>query len=178
MKKRGTKSWLSEIPNAIFQISSQMPSASLDSWVFFDPFLRFLHAIGRQNAALLTSLRFTGYVLANEPKDDPMQDLVFALRIYIVLIEELCPKVKRLILRADIAPRNEGDLESYERRLTEVLRDDLRRLEGLRELVVERKLLKGETCAPGDALHDECKPVDFAKETVDWVRERGRREWE
>lgn len=60
--KPGLERFRGEIKEAIKQVEYRRPLRMLSGWVFHDPFLRFLHAIGTRNAALIHHLVFSGTV--------------------------------------------------------------------------------------------------------------------
>ena len=96
---------LPAVGHAFLEISGQAPINELQGWVYYDPFLRWLHMIRPKNAAHIETLSFTGIVklhtctrtLCSQHCDD---DLVHSLRLYFPIISQMCPQLKTLIIYA------------------------------------------------------------------------------
>ncbi|TGO21896.1 hypothetical protein BPAE_0195g00180 [Botrytis paeoniae] len=78
------------------------------SWLYYDPFLRFLHTIGLENAALLKTVQFTGvarttanHLLRGHTASLASDDIRLNLQTYVKFINQFCQlkTVKTLILR-------------------------------------------------------------------------------
>ena len=183
----GWGDWDAEIAEGICQIQLRRPVEMLLGWVYFDPFLRFLHTIGK-NAALLKHLTFEGVVKIHcctaskcSKCDD---DLVLSLRLYIPFIIKFCTGLERLTLKfkydkiREEDPRDPDDPrpKTAEEALKPVLENELREFPTLThlEVVTTKCILVGDM----DFGHYEDRRVDFAIPTINWFRERGNREHE
>ncbi|KAG0645690.1 hypothetical protein D0Z07_8632 [Hyphodiscus hymeniophilus] len=144
---------------------------SLEGWAYFDPFLRFLYAIGRKNASYIKNLTFVGDAkihccLTCECKgcDD---DLVGSVRVYIPFLIQLCTNLESLTLVVfeDITfKRKPHDLVDGRAHNTEQavlpLLEEIRSIPSLKKLKV--------------LLHagSDVADADFAAPTVQWLAER------
>ncbi|KAF4633912.1 hypothetical protein G7Y89_g4206 [Cudoniella acicularis] len=159
------------LPQAIADVRNQVYPRELHGWVYYDQFLRFLHAIGPKNAALLKSLQFSGTVKFHEcwMYEDCwrrcVQDLASSLGLYIPFIVQLCPAVEKIEIWAskDVKywnnpqPRKEGKPHDECEALRPILEEEIRQIESLAELKV---------------LWDDGNQILEAQDTVEWIRER------
>lgn len=89
-------------------IQKQAPLRDLPGYVYYDPFLRFLHTIGPDSASRLKNLSFRGTCLRHECLDDcphsrPCDDGIFeSLRIYIPVITRVCTGLEHLSIYVSI----------------------------------------------------------------------------
>jgi hypothetical protein len=167
----------------ISEIQNQMDLTSLSGWVYYDPFLRFLHTIGPKKFPLIKSLEFSGLVKLHTCRWEVCKgkcddDLVLSLELYIPVISSLLPNLEKLIIHAcedplpaDIQhsnPPNAGDDDddeenntedppSYESRLQALLKNQIRRLPTIKSLEV---------------FDEACNKVFFAELTMQWFKER------
>ncbi|KAF7881348.1 uncharacterized protein EAF01_011859 [Botrytis porri] len=131
--------WNYEIGNGISQIQD---SSTVDrmSWLYYDPFLRFLHTIGLKNAAFLKTLQFTGEVrtTANQLPGGqtpslPSDDIRLNLQIYVKFINQFCPNVQQITL--NIQPEKGRD-DSFGLDLSPLLGDHIRKLKTVKTLIL------------------------------------------
>ncbi|CAG8980942.1 hypothetical protein HYALB_00003801 [Hymenoscyphus albidus] len=110
--KPGPEEWHAEIKEAIVQVEQRRPVFMLSGWVYYDPFIRFLHKIGPRNAPSLRHLRFNGTIkihtckypwATDEVHLDCRHDLYRSMRLYTYFINKFCPSVDVLsiVLRPD-----------------------------------------------------------------------------
>ena len=153
----------------------------LHPWVYYDPFLRFLHTIEPRNAAFIKTLSFGGVVQRhNQCSSNSCQkrgeqlidDLVASLRLYIIFIRKFCINLEKLIIVAwddyrvrlcrQHDHRDESLPKSMKQAFLPFLENDVRSIRSLRELeVIIKEEKKGET--------DE---FEFAQETMNWFKDR------
>lgn len=55
-----------QIQDGMVMIELQRPEAMLPGWIYYDPFLRFLHEIGTERAATIRHIRFIGTPIRHE----------------------------------------------------------------------------------------------------------------
>ncbi|KAF5870324.1 uncharacterized protein Bfra_009708 [Botrytis fragariae] len=160
--------WNDEIGKNISQI--QDPS-TVDrmSWLYYDPFLRFLHTIGLENAALLKTLQFTGIArkYANPLPGDhiaisPLDDMRLNLRIYVKFINQFCPDARQITL--NIHPEN-GEDGNLEADLFPLLGNHIRELKTVKTLIL--RTVDG-------SEPEKYVPMKFSlsTETMQWFMER------
>jgi hypothetical protein len=95
-----------KVQKVIAEIRAQAHLLKLSGWAYYDPFLRFLYAIGPVNAALLKKVELCGVVRLHHctrancerPCTD---DLVHCLHLYIPIIKAVCIGLHKLILYAE-----------------------------------------------------------------------------
>ncbi|KAJ8063251.1 hypothetical protein OCU04_008482 [Sclerotinia nivalis] len=153
------------IERGIRNIKNRVAIKNLVGWVYHDPFLRFLYTIGARNAALLHTLQFSGEVRCHRcHKGHFCNDcLLESLRVYVPIINAVCPNVRKLVLR----PQGDGsvqELEIFEQKLLQFFEGDLRLLKSITELVVVDVLL--------DNGERTISTAQLAKPTVTYFRER------
>lgn len=158
---------------AVNAVGTQLRETRLPGWVYYDPFLRFLHSVGPRNAALIRSLSFSGVAQIHHYR----QDLVNSLYMYMPFVKALCPNLRKLIIsaseddRLDAAHPLSNGPPSAEEALLPFLENELRTLTGLDELVVEYH--------PSEDTDDN-SPT-WAIDTQQWVitqsAERKKQEW-
>ncbi|THV44596.1 hypothetical protein BGAL_0610g00030 [Botrytis galanthina] len=166
-----TRGWVRSVNKAISCIKTQSNLKDLPAWAWCDPFVRFLFTIGPDNSAELQRLNFSGQVKSYSSirYTDRHEDFVQSMRIYIYIINILCPKVWKVTLVAwgenDIlGDENDGKcLTAFEKSLAMFLETEFRDL----------------SCQ--GRMHSFCDPIVtgrgtlvFAKPTMDWFVNRAR----
>lgn len=168
----------------IWEIKSQIELTSLSGWVYYDPFLRFLHTIGPTKFPLIKTIRFSGTVKLHECQWEVCRgkcddDLVMCLQLYIPIIQSLLPNLEKIILYAskDVRPDppaedDEEDAEeddgnkdkkeppTCESRLLALLENEMRTLSTIKSLEVF------------DIWHNR---IELAEPTMRWFKERAAR---
>lgn len=163
--------WNHEIGKGISQI--QDPS-TVDrmSWLYYDPFLRFLQTIGLKNAALLKTFQFTGMIrttanplIGGHDASPPPDDIRISLQIYVKFINQFCPGIQQITL--NIHPE-EGKDGKFEADLFPFLGDHIRELKTVKTLIL--RTIDG-------SEPDKYVPMKFslATETMQWFTERAAR---
>ncbi|TGO33239.1 hypothetical protein BHYA_0258g00060 [Botrytis hyacinthi] len=126
--------WSNEIGKGISQI--QDPS-TVDrmSWLYYDPFLRFLQTI-----ALLKTFKFTGMIrttanplVRGHSASPPPDDIRISLQIYVKFINQFCPGIQQITL--NIHP-DENKAGSFEVDLFPLLEDHIRELKTVKTLIL------------------------------------------
>ncbi|APA15460.1 hypothetical protein sscle_15g102300 [Sclerotinia sclerotiorum 1980 UF-70] len=156
----------SRIEKGLRNIKKRVSIKNLAGWVYHDPFLRFLYTIGARNAALLQSLQFSGEVRCHQCETGQFCNdcLVENLRVYVPIINAICPNVQKLVLRPRKDGREVPELEIFKQKLLRFFEGDLRLLKYIKELVVV-----------DDLLYDGERTISaapLAKPTVTYFRER------
>jgi hypothetical protein len=90
---------------AISEIQRQVPLRKLQGWVYYDPFLRFLHTVGT-NAKLLKSLQFTGALVKRDACEEDKHkvsrhcsdDLLYSMKLYLPIIRQICTGLEELTM--------------------------------------------------------------------------------
>ncbi|CAG8981362.1 hypothetical protein HYALB_00013786 [Hymenoscyphus albidus] len=191
--KPGRYRLLGEVKEAIKQIEYHRPLRILSSWVYYDPFLRFLHAIGPRNASLITHLAFTGVAKLHTCEFGPhvplpgcflcSDDLVQSGRFYTNFITKFCSSLFQLTLipkedwTALDFPTNPHDLPDWqaktmEEAVTKLLRESISRIKTLRRLnvlEVDWDWSKPSFCNKADHIDNliyGMRPMDFAKPII------------
>ncbi|EPE33381.1 hypothetical protein GLAREA_06394 [Glarea lozoyensis ATCC 20868] len=97
------ETWWKEVNAGIAQIQQRTPVTSLLGWIYYDPFPRFIHTIGPQNAAHIKSLTFSGVARIHDcsilncgPRCP--QDLVRSLRLYTPFIQQFFKGLQTLTI--------------------------------------------------------------------------------
>lgn len=178
-------SWGGEVQEGICQIRLDRPVEMLSGWVYFDPFLRFLHTIGVNNAGTLKHLNFTGLVKLHHCSWSECtrceQDLVIGLRHYIPFIMSFCTALESLTITclSDIVVlrqrRDPGDPSpaTCEEALRPLLENELRQIRTLVNLEVTTTQLI--TTGEDGHEHYEDRRADFAVPTIEWFKARSNR---
>ncbi|KAF7950470.1 hypothetical protein EAE96_007754 [Botrytis aclada] len=131
--------WNHEIDRGISQI--QNPS-TVDrmNWLYYDPFLRFLHTIGLKNAALMKTLQFTGAargtanpLLRRGIARPPLDDIRLNLQIYVKFINQFCPGVQQITLNIHPGDGRDG---TPEEEVSLLLGDHIRELKSVNTLIL------------------------------------------
>ncbi|CAG8949943.1 hypothetical protein HYFRA_00004274 [Hymenoscyphus fraxineus] len=189
--KPGRDRLLGEVKEAIKQIEYRRPLRMLSGWVYYDPFLRFLHAIGPRNASLITHLAFTGVAKLHTCEFGPhvplpgcflcSDDLIRSGRFYTNFITKFCSRLFQLTLipkkdwTALDFPTNPHDLPDWQAKtmedaVTKLLRESISRIKTLRRLNVLE--LDWDWSNPSfrtdhiDNLIYGMRPMDFAKPVI------------
>ncbi|CAD6446950.1 d62c87d5-fc19-4d45-87fd-70710b29c00b [Sclerotinia trifoliorum] len=154
------------IERGIRNIKKRVTIKNLAGWVYHDPFLRFLYTIGAGNAALLHTLQFSGKVRCHQCERGHFCNdcLVESLRIYVPIINAICPNVRKLVLRPEKDGNSFPELEIFKQKLLQFFERDLRHLKYITELVVV-----------DDLSYDSDRTIStaqLAKPTVTYFRER------
>ncbi|KAF7915240.1 hypothetical protein BELL_1056g00040 [Botrytis elliptica] len=162
-----------KIQKGIRDIQRRVTIKKLVGWVYHDPFLRFLYMIGAKNAALLRTLSFSGEVRCHQCEQGHFCDdcLLDSFRVYIPVMNALCPNVQKLIL--NIKTDSQAQLESaniFERKVREFFEGELRNLRFLTELVVVDLIVDGYELPDGDI--GSFSTAQLAKPTVSYFRKR------
>ncbi|KAE8443005.1 hypothetical protein EG329_002469 [Mollisiaceae sp. DMI_Dod_QoI] len=98
--KLGNYKFSYSVMEGMSTIDNQVRVTELPGWIYYDKFLRFLHTIGKRNAALLRSLTFQGEVRfyrridSHAPKCE--DDLLGSLKLYLPFIKKFCPRLKEI----------------------------------------------------------------------------------
>lgn len=91
-----------DIEGILEAIASRTLAEELPDYVYFDPFLRFLYAIGPKNAALIKTLKFDGLVKLHKCSIGRCkicsEDMVSSIGLYVPFIRKFCTSVENLIL--------------------------------------------------------------------------------
>jgi hypothetical protein len=160
---------LQTIQNGISEIQNQFDYTSLSGWVYYDPFLRFLHSIGPKNFSLIKSLKFSGIVKLHICGGDRCRskcadDLVACLEVYISIIISLLPNLSKMTIYAarDQLPGPQNlvtgkTAPTFEERLLKLLEKEIRKISSLKILEV---------------LDAEGEKLSLAEPTVMWFKER------
>lgn len=161
----------SRIQKGIRHIRKQVVIKKLVGWVYHDPFLRFLYMIGVKNTALLRTLSFSGEVRCHRCErghfcDD---DLLESFRVYIPVMNALCPNVQKLILNIKTDSKVQA-VNMFGRKVREFFEGELRNLRSLRELVVVDLIVDGYELPDGDI--GSISTAQLAKPTVSYFRKR------
>jgi len=98
-------SWETETSQCIALIDSRVPAGQLPGYLFYDPFLRFIHFIGPENSARIKSLEFNGTVKRHSCSSKyckpSVERFIPSLCFYIPFIEKFCTGLEKLILHAE-----------------------------------------------------------------------------
>jgi hypothetical protein len=160
---------LQTIQTGISEIQNQIDYTSLSGWVYYDPFLRFLHSIGPKKFSLIKSLKFSGTVKLHICGGDRCNskcadDLVASLEIYIPIINNLLPNLAKMTINAakDKLPGPHSfwtgePLPTFEERFLNLLEKDIRTISSLKVLEV---------------LDAEGEKLSFAEPTMMRFKER------
>lgn len=138
------------IEDFILAIQKQTPVMDLANHIYHDHFIRFLHAIGSENAAMIKTLHFRGDIIthncggARHCEPDCEEDLFESLLLYIPLINKFCTSLQTLIVGIgedqlylmDYSPRGAYDIA---KKKLEVLDRNLRKLETVRRIEIYRQ---------------------------------------
>ncbi|KAF7911951.1 hypothetical protein EAE99_010959 [Botrytis elliptica] len=164
--------WNSEIGKGISQIKDPSTVDRM-SWLYYDPFLQFLHSKGLKNVALLKTLQFTGIArnyTSHLPRDHitalPSDDIRPILQLYVKIINQLCPGIQQITLNIHPEKRGDGNLEKD---LSLLLGDHIRELKTVKTLILHT----------ADSSNQSEKYVSmkfpFAIETMQWFTDRTAR---
>jgi hypothetical protein len=160
---------LHAIQTGISEIQNQIDYTSLCGWVYYDPFLRFLHSIGPKKFSLIKFLKFSGTVKLHICGGDRCNskcsdDLVASLEIYIPIINNLLPNLAKITIYAakDKLPGPHsfwtGETPpTFEDRLSHLLEKEVRKIFSLKVLEV---------------LDAEGEKLSCAETTLIWFKER------
>ncbi|KAF5870227.1 uncharacterized protein Bfra_009610 [Botrytis fragariae] len=159
------------IQKGIRDIQRQVAIKKLVGWVYHDPFLRFLHMIGANNAALLRTLSFSGEVRCHQCEWGHFCDdcLLESFRVYIPVMNALCPNVQKLILNVKTDSQARA-VNIFERKVREFFEGELRELRSVTELVVVDLIVNGYELPDGDTR--SVSTAQLAELTVSHFRER------
>jgi hypothetical protein len=157
------------IQTGITEIQNQTNYITLSGWVYYDPFLRFLHSIGPKKFSLLKSLKCSGIVKIHICGDDRCKskcadDLVASFEVYIPIITSLLPNLAKMTIYAakDKLPGPHSTLTgedppTFNDRLLHLLEKEIRKISSLKILEV---------------LDAEGEKLSLAEPTVMWFKER------
>jgi len=155
------------------QIQNSTHWENLIGWAYYDHFLRFLHSIGPEKAAMIRTLVFSGVVIHDDhPSDDDLlrDGLLQSLRLYLPFIMKFCTGLEKLVMYegnygdTDEHPEfdEDGNLiitpNSFEMALRPFIENYIWRISTLKQLQV--------------FSNDEDRIVDFAVPTIERVRKR------
>jgi hypothetical protein len=169
-----------EVTTAIYQNEHQVPTKQLTGLAYYDNFLRWLHSIGRKNAASLKALRFEGMAKLHcceiagysedcpyKPCDDSVIDLI---TVYIPFIRKFCTGLEKLTIIVEednYAKRNPLDIlyhrlpKDREAALRPLLQNYILQISSLKELVVL-------------GSRYDTEQLDCAKPAAEFFRKRAR----
>ncbi|KAF7891039.1 uncharacterized protein EAF02_001364 [Botrytis sinoallii] len=163
--------WNNEIGKGISQIKDPS-SVDRMSWLYYDPFLRFLHSIGLKNAAFLKTLQFTGIArtyTSHLPRDHiaalPSDDIRPILQLYVKFINQLCPGIQQITLNIHPEERGDGNLEKD---LSLLLGDHIRELKTVKTLILR-------TADSSQSEKYVSMKFPLATETMQWFTDRTAR---
>ncbi len=96
---------LQTIQAGISQIQNQIDYKSLSGWIYYDPFLRFLHPIGPKKFSLIKYVKFSGIIKlhtcgGNRCRSKCVDDLVAIFEVYIPIITSLLPNLTKMTIYA------------------------------------------------------------------------------
>ncbi|KAM0130780.1 hypothetical protein ACHAO1_007732 [Botrytis cinerea] len=159
------------IQKGIKDIQRQVAIKKLVGWVYHDPFLRFLYMIGVKNAALLRTLSFSGEVRCHQCGPGHFCDecLFESFRVYIPVMNALCPNVQKLILNIKTDSQAQA-VNTFVRKVRHFFEGELRKLRSVTELVVEDLIVEGYELPDGDIR--SVSIAQLAEPTVTYFRER------
>ncbi|KAF7950563.1 hypothetical protein EAE96_007845 [Botrytis aclada] len=166
-----TRRWVRSVNKAFSCIKTQSNLKEFPAWAWCDPFIRFLFTIEPDNSAELQRLNFSGQVKSHSSIRYPAghEDLIQSMRIYIHIINILCPKVWKVTLVAwgedDIlgGENDEKHLTTVEKFLAMFLETEFRDLR-----------CQGRMHSFCDPIATERGTLAFAKPTIDWFVKRAR----
>lgn len=179
--------WDSEVREGICQIRLCRPVEMLCGWIYFDPFLRFLHTIGASNAAMLKHLNFTGVVKLHQcgwtECSKCEQDLLIGLELYIPFIIQFCTGLESLSINclSDRAVWGYGSHGRHpqdpspatcEEALQPLLENELLQIQTLvnLEVITPRYVSTG-----GSYDSYEDRRADFVEPSIEWFKKRGNK---
>jgi len=164
-------SWEAETSRAITLIDTRVPAGQLPGYLFYDPFLRFIHFIGPKNSARIKSLEFNGIVKRHSCSskfcNPSVEKFIPSLCFYIPFIKKFCTGLEKLILHAeedslvcDEGPVAPQDVEpaTHAEAMIPLLENEIRTISTLEGLEI-----KGST------------DLSFAEPTITWLQERNKR---
>ncbi|CAG8978620.1 hypothetical protein HYALB_00013220 [Hymenoscyphus albidus] len=88
-----------KIDQALVQIQHQWPLPMLEGFVYYDPFLRYLHTIGPIHAAKMKNLEFEGVIRLHQCEDKNCQAdacLMQCLNVYVHFIAKFCRSIEKV----------------------------------------------------------------------------------
>ncbi|CAD6449240.1 816c1383-6703-4d8b-a314-3a408d00a9a6-CDS [Sclerotinia trifoliorum] len=164
---------------------------------YHDHFYRFVHAIGKEKAAMLKTLYFSGRVIlhncleeGNKCKLACNRDLIDTIRCYIPIINKYCTGLTRLVIEVEEDPLAtdwsvltlglSGSLKSlFRRSISSLLEGQLRKLQTVKTLEVFQ-LFEIKDGIPADSTarnskakrHMRREKLDLAEPTIAWFKER------
>ncbi|CZR64057.1 uncharacterized protein PAC_13954 [Phialocephala subalpina] len=168
-----------DFDTAFNHIDKKISRTELPGWMYYDHFIRFLHTIGKKNAALIKSVRFSGTARIHHNcvhelcgKEGCDEDLVAALEVYIPFIRRFCTGLERLSVEAIKDYTYErGVANGFIRAITDgpmiteevfsPLLEELKTIDNLKELSII-----------DDSYDSADMGLAFADETVKWVTDR------
>ncbi|KAM0145934.1 hypothetical protein ACHAQE_011002 [Botrytis cinerea] len=177
------REWLAEVKNVVSQVKQSVSDKDLAGWAYQDPFVRFLYAIGPENAKLIKTLQFSGTLKSHHcgPENTRHRNcgegFMLNFLIYLQFIRELCPRLEKLVL--NIAPdvhrrydKNEAlRWSSFRQTITPLLETHLRKLETVKTLVLCTR--NEEKPTEQNHLYEPMK-FPLAVETCKWFEDRAR----
>ncbi|KAI9645131.1 hypothetical protein NHQ30_005865 [Ciborinia camelliae] len=137
--ERSAEVFHTRIRRGIMDIERHVYIKRLVGWVYYDPFLRFLYAIGPRNAALLRTLEFSGEACCvRHISGLPCGNCILAsLPVYIPFINRFCPNVRRLVLSMHGSSSTDEEVEMiFYQKVPNFFENDLRNLQYITELAV------------------------------------------
>ena len=83
-----------KLARAITLIDTRVPAGQLPGYLFYDPFLRFIHFIGPKNSARIKALEFNGIVkrhsCSSKYCEPSVEKFITSLCFYIPFIKKFC----------------------------------------------------------------------------------------
>lgn len=167
--KPARDNWETETSRAIALIDSRVAAGQLPGYLFYDPFLRFIHFIGPKNSARIKSLEFNGFVkrhscsskYCNKPS---VEKFIPSICFYIPFIKRFCTGLEKLVLHAEedslvceegpVAPQDVVPATHAEAMIP-LLENEIRTISTLKELEIRGS-----------------NDLSFAEPTITWLQER------
>ncbi|KAG9230722.1 hypothetical protein BJ875DRAFT_545950 [Amylocarpus encephaloides] len=102
-RKPQAANWVGEIKEGLNQIQHNRPITMLQGWLYFDPFLRWLHSIGMQRAQSVRHLTFNGMVKIHRCQESPCggncdDDLVLSIHLYFPFIRTFFTDLRKITI--------------------------------------------------------------------------------
>lgn len=160
---------LQTIQTGISEIQNQIEYTTLSGWIYYDPFLRFLHTIGPKKLSIIKTLKFSGIVKlqifgGDRCRSKCADDLIASQEVYIPIINSLLPNLTKVTLYAArdqlTGPGSHITSETpptFEDRLLRLLEKEIRTICSLKVLEV---------------LDADGEKLAFAEPTVMWLKGR------
>jgi hypothetical protein len=164
-------SWEAETSRAITLIDTRVPAGQLPGYLFYDPFLRFIHFVGPKNSARIKALEFNGIVrrhsCTSKYCEPSVERFIPSICFYIPFIKKYCTSLEKLILHAeedslvcDEGPVAPQDVEpaTHAEAMIPLLENEIRTISTLKEFEIKGSI-----------------DLSFAEPTITWLQERNKR---